>query len=175
MTDAVHREAMVRLAIAGEPRFDARPPSNSTARAPATRWTPCVNCRPREPGRTAGSWSSARTSTPACTPGRLARTAAARGAGGGQPPGRAGGARPDVRAARRTRWCRCRCWTSRHRYPPPRGGGEMTSGIWCRPQVARYIDRTGAVRSLHPKNGRARELNGHPQAATGHRRWPGRT
>ena len=66
---AEHREAMVRAGDRRRAALRARALRARARAARATRSTRCASCRPREPGAAVVPASSARTSTPACTPG----------------------------------------------------------------------------------------------------------
>jgi nicotinate-nucleotide adenylyltransferase len=122
ITPAVHREAMVRLAIAARTALRAGPPRDSSAAGPSytldTVREPRPNSRARSWFLLIGQDQYAGLHTWRDWP-----TCWARGAGGGQPPG--------VRASRAEvlrqphRWCRCRCWTSR---PPTSASGWHRRG-----------------------------------------------
>ena len=148
MTPAAHREAMLRLAIAGEPRFvlercelrarrpelHARHGARAAGRAsPARSWFLVIGqdqyAQPAHLARLATSCCSAVTLAVAQRPGRAAERR-----------------RATCCAAPHAWRCRCRRWTSR----PPTSARAWPRGqdiaALVPPAVARYIDQHGLYR-----------------------------
>ena len=164
MTPAVHRVAMLQLAMAGEPRR-ARPPRGR----PPGLSTPSTASRELQ-ANTPAPWLFlliGRTSTPPSTPGRNGPELLDRDiwpvGGGGQRPGQ----RP---RRRRSRWGAPRLAAAAarrvgHRHPPARGARGPADRPSGAARGGGAIFRTGL-------RAPPQELNGHPQAAARHRRWP---
>ena len=167
LTAAAHREAMLRLAIDGEPRFVLercelqRPGPSYTldtvrelqAHEPEAQWFLVIG---QDQFASLHTWVGFEQLLPRVT---LAVA---------QRPGTKIEADARVLAAPTGVDCRCRRWTSR----PPTSAQRVAAGL--------DIVRAGAAcrgalySSTSPLPGHRRELNGHPQTAARHRRWPGR-
>ena len=157
---------MVALAIAGEPRF-VLDRCELSATGPTYTLDTVRELQAAAARAPTGSCSSARTSTPACTPGAAGRNCCGRVMlAVADRPGSRRAEAPDVQRVP-------------HRAVPLPMLDISATEIRARAAArGEPIDRSGAARGgtlyCPPPSlpqGRRRALNGHPQAATGHRRW----